>query len=38
MIGNRFNDGKCDLFGNFWIGSMAIDEEANKGSLYSLDK
>jgi sugar lactone lactonase YvrE len=34
---NRFNDGKCDPAGRFWIGSMAINEEPNAGSLYMLD-
>ena len=34
---NRFNDGKCDPAGRFWIGSMAIDEQPNAGSLYMLD-
>lgn len=35
---NRFNDGKCDSFGRFWIGSMSLDEEPKVGSLYSFDK
>ncbi len=34
----RFNDGKCDAKGRFWIGTMSINEEANKGNLYCLDK
>lgn len=34
---NRFNDGKCDPEGRFWIGSMAIDETPAAGSLYMLD-
>jgi sugar lactone lactonase YvrE len=35
---NRFNDGKCDPAGRFWIGTMAIDELPAAGSLYMLDK
>ena len=33
----RFNDGKCDRYGRFWVGTM--DEEFNDplGSLYCLD-
>lgn len=30
----RFNDGKVDPYGNFWIGSMMVDGEGRKGSLY----
>jgi len=37
LPGNRFNDGKCDPTGRFWIGTMAIDESPNAGSLYMLD-
>lgn len=37
LPGNRFNDGKCDPAGRFWIGTMAIDEKPNAGSLYMLD-
>lgn len=36
----RFNDGKCDKYGNLWIGTMAIyyDYETSKnlGSLYCI--
>jgi sugar lactone lactonase YvrE len=32
--GNRFNDGKCDPSGRFWIGTMGDDESA---ALYRLD-
>lgn len=35
---NRFNDGKCDPAGRFWIGTMAIDESSAAGSLYTLDQ
>ncbi len=31
---NRFNDGKCDVEGRLWAGTMAIDESAGAGSLY----
>ncbi|HSR61307.1 MAG TPA: SMP-30/gluconolactonase/LRE family protein [Robiginitalea sp.] len=34
--GNRYNDGKCDPSGRFWIGSMALDERPGAGSLYML--
>lgn len=34
---NRFNDGKCDAAGRFWVGSMAKSEEGNKGSLYVME-
>jgi sugar lactone lactonase YvrE len=36
-MGNRFNDGKCDVAGRFWVGSMALSEEENKGNLYVMD-
>ncbi|MBV9963204.1 MAG: SMP-30/gluconolactonase/LRE family protein [Parafilimonas sp.] len=34
---NRFNDGKCDAAGRFWVGTMSKKEEANKGNLYVLE-
>jgi sugar lactone lactonase YvrE len=34
---NRFNDGKCDPEGRFWVGTMSINESPNAGSLYVLD-
>lgn len=34
---NRFNDGKLDLHGRFWTGTMDDAEEARTGSLYRLD-
>jgi sugar lactone lactonase YvrE len=37
LLENRLNDGKCDPAGRFWIGSMAINEQPNAGSLYMLD-
>ncbi len=34
----RFNDGKCDRQGRFWVGSMDDDGETQpRGSLYRLD-
>ena len=36
-INNRFNDGKCDTQGSFWVGTMDLDGEKNRGSLYRLD-
>ncbi len=35
--GTRMNDGKCDLAGRFYAGTMADDESPGKGSLYRLD-
>jgi sugar lactone lactonase YvrE len=34
---NRFNDGKCDRLGRFWVGSMDMQESSPTGSLYCLD-
>ena len=34
---NRFNDGKCDSKGRFWVGTMAINVNPNSGSLYRID-
>ena len=33
----RFNDGKCDRQGRFWVGSMHDSVRAPHGSLYRLD-
>ncbi len=35
--GNRYNDGKCDPAGRFWVGTMALDEQPGAGSLYMLN-
>jgi len=35
---NRFNDGKCDPAGRFWVGTMSTKDEKGAGSLYRLDK
>ncbi|WP_413375536.1 SMP-30/gluconolactonase/LRE family protein [Alkalihalobacillus sp. 1P02AB] len=32
----RFNDGKCDPFGRYWIGSMCEGNETEVASLYVL--
>lgn len=36
----RYNDGKCDKFGNFWVGTMAIDQDwpgsKGCGNLYCI--
>lgn len=34
MPGNRFNDGKCDLRGRFWAGTMDFGGKLPNGSLY----
>ncbi len=34
---NRFNDGKCDVRGRFWAGTMSMVREAKAGSLYVLE-
>lgn len=35
---NRFNDGKCDPAGRFWVGTMSLSGKKAKGSLYCLDR
>jgi sugar lactone lactonase YvrE len=34
----RFNDGKCDPSGRFWVGSMALDSRRRGATLYRFDK
>lgn len=34
--GIRFNDGKCDPAGRFWIGTMPLSEDRPEGALYCL--
>lgn len=34
---NRFNDGKCDPAGRFWVGTMSMNGQENEGALYRLD-
>ncbi|MCF3108092.1 SMP-30/gluconolactonase/LRE family protein [Niabella sp. CC-SYL272] len=33
----RFNDGKCDPLGHFWIGGMSDDEQPGVGCLYTMN-
>jgi sugar lactone lactonase YvrE len=35
---NRFNDGKCDLTGRFWAGTMDMEERNASGALYFLER
>lgn len=35
--GHRFNDGRCDRQGRFWIGTMHNDTRAPEGTLFRLD-
>ena len=35
---NRFNDGKCDALGRYWVGTMNLEEKYPTGALYVLDK
>ena len=37
-VGLRFNDGKCDPAGRFWVGSMGMDSRRKGASLYRIDK
>ena len=34
---NRFNDGRCDPAGRFWVGTMSLVGAKNAGALYRLD-
>ncbi|MGN6619271.1 MAG: SMP-30/gluconolactonase/LRE family protein [Ilyomonas sp.] len=34
----RFNDGKCDPSGRFWVGTMALDQRKGAAVLYRMDK
>ncbi|MCW1306192.1 MAG: SMP-30/gluconolactonase/LRE family protein [Candidatus Parvarchaeota archaeon] len=36
-LNNRFNDGKCDISGRFFIGTMHFEEKEPTGSLYCLE-
>ena len=35
--GHRFNDGRCDRQGRFWVGTMHNDTRAAEGTLFRLD-
>ncbi len=37
LTGNRMNDGRCDVAGRFWAGTMDRDHRPHAGSLYRLD-
>ena len=34
----RFNDGKCDPAGRFWVGTMALDTREGAAVLYRMDQ
>ncbi len=34
---NRFNDGKLDPRGRFWVGTMALNPKPGAGSVYRMD-
>jgi len=36
--GNRFNDGRCDIRGRFWVGSLPVALDRAAGSLYRCDQ
>jgi sugar lactone lactonase YvrE len=33
----RFNDGKCDPAGRFWVGSMHLEQKENAAALYRME-
>lgn len=35
---NRFNDGKCDPAGRFWVGTMALSEKVGAGCLFMIER
>jgi sugar lactone lactonase YvrE len=37
LMDNRFNDGKCDPFGRFWVGTMSMSEDQGAGHVYMFD-
>lgn len=34
---NRYNDGKCDPSGRFWVGSMGLNSQKHAGALYRIN-
>ncbi|MCU0392822.1 MAG: SMP-30/gluconolactonase/LRE family protein [Thermoflexibacter sp.] len=34
---NRFNDGKCDPAGRFWVGTMSMEGKPKVGNLFCFD-
>jgi len=34
---NRFNDGKCDPAGRFWVGTLCSSENPGQAALYRVD-
>jgi sugar lactone lactonase YvrE len=34
---NRFNDGKCDPAGRFWVGTLCSSENPSQAALYRVD-
>lgn len=35
--GNRYNDGKCDRLGRFWVGTLDMATAAHRGSLFRVE-
>ncbi|MCB2408018.1 SMP-30/gluconolactonase/LRE family protein [Hymenobacter lucidus] len=35
--GLRFNDGKCDPAGRFWVGTLDMNDQPHRAALYRLD-
>lgn len=33
----RYNDGKCDPAGRFWVGSMGLEQKTGRAALYRID-
>lgn len=34
---HRFNDGKCDPTGRFWVGTMSLDQRPSEASLFVIE-